>query len=129
MPRGAGRLDVRRVPAHVMERAVRDPNNLRVGATVDPLARARQYEQDGANGIYFVGTFLYCDVRCGRGEGAGLPGRRLLIHLTVPPAAAPKQARNARATEQHLLDVSRQHGRGRLNRQWNSNYQDVRGYV
>lgn len=63
MPRGAGRLDVRRVPVAVMERACRSRDNLRVGATIDPLSRARQYEQGGANGCFFMGEFLYCEVR------------------------------------------------------------------
>lgn len=39
------------------------------------------------------------------------------------------QARNARQAEQRLLNISRHHGRGYLNRQRNSNYQDYPGYV
>lgn len=99
MPRGYGRLDVRRVSVQEIEQAVRHPNNIRVGATNDPLARAHGYEQRGVKGRYFVGYFLY----------------------------AP--ARNARAAEDHLLHITAAYGRGALNEQWTSNYADVPGYV
>lgn len=65
---------------------------------------------------------------------AALPSSELpppLQHTHHTPARHPhpRQARNARQTEQYLLDVSRHHGRGRLNVQWTSNYQDTPGYV
>lgn len=60
--RGPGRLDVKEVPINALERAVRNPYNLRVGATNDPLARARQYEQ-GIRGHVVVGQFIYSRVR------------------------------------------------------------------
>ena len=99
MVRGEGHLDVRRVGVPQLERAVRHPHNIRVGATNDPLSRAHSYEQHGVSGRFFVGTFLYAN------------------------------ARNARQAEQHLLNVARQFGRGALNTQWRSNYQDIPGYV
>lgn len=76
MVRGEGRLDVKLVQRDVMERAVRDPRNLRVGATSDPLSRARQYETgDSTRGIVFVGQFLYTQVGhlpTWKGHAAGL---------------------------------------------------------
>ena len=100
MVRGAGRLDVKCVSVADIERACRDPRNIRVGATVDPLSRAREYEQRGANGHFFVGTFLYV------------------------------RASNALAAEDRLLYIARQYGRGVLNCQWRSNYPDGQhGYV
>lgn len=99
MPRGYGRLDVRRVSVAEMERAVRHPANIRVGATNDPLARAHAYEQMGVKGRHLVGSFLYCPTS------------------------------NARATENRLLHISAACGRAPLNEQWTSNYQDRAGYV
>lgn len=96
MPRGAGRLDVKRVNANTMERACRDPANLRVGATNDPLSRARQYEQHGANGAFFVGQFLYCEVRKkgGRGRRPGELHTHALVR-TMPPLLPPHPNRHA----------------------------------
>lgn len=99
MPRGPGRLDVQRVSVPQLERAARQQNNIRVGATTDPLSRARSYEQNGANGHYFVGRYLYT------------------------------AASNARQVEDHLLRIARQCGNARLNLQGRSNYGDTRGYV
>lgn len=100
MPRGFGRLNVQQVPVAQLERAARQPNNIRVGATNDPLGRARSYEQRGANGTFFVGQYLYT------------------------PAA------NTRMVEDHLLRIARQCGNAMLNIQGTSNYStSPRGYV
>lgn len=99
MVRGLGRLDVQRVRVPDLERAVRSQGAIRVGATIDPLARARQYERDGANGRLFVGTMLYC-------------------------AAA-----NTRAAEERLIAIARRCGGAPLNIQDTSNYHEGPGYV
>jgi hypothetical protein len=92
-------LNVIQCDVNGMERAVRNPRNLRIGATSDPLARARSYAQNGANGYFFQGTMYYT------------------------------WGRNARRTEDHLLAISLQRGLGRLNVQWSSNYADTPAYV
>lgn len=94
-----GSLRLVEVDWETLKRVCRKADNIRLGATIDPDKRAKQYENNGANGNYFGGKMLYC------------------------------RKSDARAAEDRLFQIADYYGVAELNIHRVSNYKQIPAYV